>query len=406
MKASLSAVLLILLAGVDSRPEQALAYFSNVRDVRVSQPDRQNYFVVDEDIWMHSRPDLADLRLFDGDTPVQYAIAEQGATVSSEEVEAKILNLGTVAGHTEFDIDAEAIAEYDRVRLRLAAHDFVAVAQVRGGAGPGTQAQTQLPPTTLYDFTKEQLGSNFQLKLPTSSFRYLHVILAPGIRPEEVKGVTISNLREQQARWTSAGSCGAPQQKDRITEIVCKVAERVPLNRIAFQVSSKQTNFRRTVSIADSKGAQIATGEISRVRVNRGGALVNTEELAVNLSSSSGSVTVSIDNADNPPLEISAVEPLATERRIYFDPQAKSAFKLYYGDEKLEAPVYDYARFFHADPSASQAELAPGAHNPQYSGRPDDRPWSEKHSAILWTAMLAAVIALLALAIRGLRRPA
>ena len=88
---------------------------------------------------------------------------------------------------------------------------------------------------------------------------------------------------------------------------------------------------------------------------------------------------------------------------MYFDPQGKSLLTLYYGDDKLEAPVYDYARFFKADPAAAQAELDPGAHNAAYSGRPDGRPWSERHKAVLWLAMIVAVMVLAALAIRGLK---
>ena len=61
--------------------------------------------------------------------------------------------------------------------------------------------------------------------------------------------------------------------------------------------------------------------------------------------------------------------------RVYFDPQQRTSLRLYYGDEKLLAPIYDYARFLHVEPSAGQAQLGPGAHNDQYVGRPDERPW-------------------------------
>jgi len=76
---------------------------------------------------------------------------------------------------------------------------------------------------------------------------------------------------------------------------------------------------------------------------------------------------------------------------------------LYYGDEKLSAPVYDYARFFHVESVPAEAQLGPSSHNPKYSGRPDARPWSEQHTVILWGAMLLAVLALAILALRGLR---
>ncbi|MHB8215385.1 MAG: DUF3999 family protein [Candidatus Sulfotelmatobacter sp.] len=392
-----------LVLAVPNTPEPAIAYFSNARQVQIAQPDRQNFFAVDEEIWSHSRPDLGDLRLYDGESPVQYLLSEQRAGISSEEVEARILNLGSVAGHTEFDLDAEKLATYDRIRLRLDAKDFVATASVAGANALGEKSSTALTPSTLYDFTSEQLGSNSVLKLPPSSFRYLHVKLSPGILPRQVKGAAIYNLREQQASWTKAGSCSAPQQKQRTTMIVCSVPPKVPLDRIAFQVAPGQVNFHRVVSVQNPQATEEARGEISRIRVNRAGTLVNTEDLAINLDGRSGQFTIAINNGDNPPLAILEVQPLSLERRVYFDPQGKASLTLYYGDEKLPAPVYDYARFFRLEASPAEAQLAGGAHNPQYAGRPDDRPWSERHTGILWSVMILAVIALAVLAVRGLR---
>jgi hypothetical protein len=394
---------LFVVVSVPNASEPAVAYFSNLREVHVAQPDRQNFFIVDEEIWNHSRSDLGDLRLYNGESPVQYLLSEQRAGISSEEIEAKILNLGRVAGHTEFDLDAEKLSTYDRIRLRLDAKDFVATGSVAGANALGEKHSTALAPSTLYDFSSQQLGSNFVLKLPPSSFRYLHVKLSAGILPQQVKGAAIFNLREQQASWTKAGSCSVPQQNQRTTVTVCSVPPRVPMDRIAFQVAPGQVNFRRTVSVLDTKGTQEASGDISRVRINRAGTLVNTEELAIRVGGHSGQFTIFIDNGDNPPLAILAAQPLSLERRIHFDPQGKALLTLYYGDEKLSPPVYDYARFFHLEASPAEAQLGAGAHNPQYAGRPDERPWSERHMGILWAAMILAVFALAMMAIRGLR---
>lgn len=403
MKLLISLLLLFGMMDAASRPEAAIPYFTNVREVRIVEPGRQNFIIVDEELWNHSRPDLADLRLYDEETPVQYALSEQRAGVSSEEAAAKILNLGTVAGHTEFDVDVEGIPEYDRVRLRLDAHDFVATASVWAGNALGKTAEVQLPPSTLYDFSKEQLGSNSEIKLPTSSFRYLHIKLSSGILPQQVKAATIFNLREQQGSWTKVGSCAGPQARQHLTVVTCTLPPKVPLNRIEFQIPSGQVNFRRTVSIEDAAGSQVSSGEISRVRVNRGGTLVTHEDLAVNLSGSYGQITINIDNADNPPLTLSSVQPLTLERRLYFDPAGKSGLRLYYGDPGLAAPIYDYARFLHVDASAAPAQLGPGMHNAEYTGRPDERPWSERHGAVLWSAMILAVLILSVLALRGLK---
>ena len=398
-----------LLAGFASSaaPEAAIPYFSNVRDVQVSQPDRQNYLVVDEEIWAHARPDLADLRLYDGDVQVQFALSEQYGGVSTEQQEGKILNLGSIAGHTEFDIDVGAITEYDRVHLRLDAKDFVATASVAGLNALGQGPTTELGSSTLYDFTREALGSNSMLKMPTSSFRYLHIKLSPGIHPQQVKGATVSNLHEKQAGWTNVGSCAPPEQELRSTVITCDHPDNVPLNRIWFQVAPAQINFRRGVNLLDGKGSLVSIGDISRVRIDRAGMLVTSEDLGVNvIVKPAGRLTITVDNGDNPPLQLTSVQPLSVERRVYFDPQGKTTLKLYYGDEKLSAPVYDYARFFHLDESAVQAPLGPGAHNDAYTPRPDKRPWSERHLAVLWAAMLLALAALTAVAIRGLKQAA
>lgn len=403
MKLTVPLLLLICIVEAPSNPEPAIPYFTNVREVHITHPDRQSFFTVDEEIWNHSRPDLGDLRLYDGESLVQYALSEQRAGTSSQEIEAKILNLGSVAGHTEFDLDAQALTEYDRVRLRLDAKDFVAKAFISGGSAPDKATEVELAPSTLYDFSKEQLGSNFQLKLPVSSFRYLHVRLTPGIRPDQVKGASIANLQEHQASWTKVGSCHVPRQIGRMTVVRCEIPAKVPLNRIVLQVDPAQVNFRRSVRIEDGKGEQLAEGDISRVRMNRAGMLVTNENLALSVTGLSGSISLVIDNGENAPLGIAGAEPQTLERRVYFDPQGKALLRLYYGDEKLSSPAYDYARFFHAEDSPAQAQLSAGEHNPQYTTRPDERPWSERHTGIMWATMLGALLVLTILALRGLR---
>ena len=402
MKPAPFALLLAALA-TPTAPQPAIPYFTNVRDVHVSQADRQNYLTVDEEIWNHARSDLADLRLYDGQSQVQYAISEQIGGASTGEAEAKILNLGTVAGQVEFDIDVGALTQYDRVRLGVDAKDFVVTVIVTGGNTLDPRPRTNLGTFTLYDFTREVLGSNSLLKLPPSSFRYLHVRISAGILPSQIKSVMVSNLREQRAAWTNSGRCEPTQQNGRSTVILCDLPQKVPLDRVLFAVAPIQANFRRSVSVVDANSVQVGLGEISRVRINRGDTMVNSEELAVTTTRTFTSrIALTIDNADNPPLTLTSVQPQSVEQRIYFDPQGKTSLTMYYGDEALSAPDYDYAKFFRQEESAARAELGPGTHNDAYAGRPDSRPWSERHPAALWVAMSLAIAILAALAIRGL----
>ena len=388
----------------ESQPSPS--YFTNRRTVTPGAAGRQNYAVIDEDIWNHTRKDLGDIRLYDPrGTQVPYSLIAQRGGIFSEEQPAKIINLGVIKGHTEFDVAAGAIAEYDRIRLQLNAKDFVITASVEGTNAAGQPHGTKLGSFTLYDFSRENLGSNSVLKLPPSSFPYLHVRLSSGIRPDQVKGATIYNMEEKQSAWTDVGSCRPSEQKEQSTILICDVPPRVPLERILFRVAPRQINFRRNVSVTDEHGGQVASGGITRIRMNRGGTIVTSEELAVKVipGQDSDRLTVTIDNGDDPALTFDSVQPQSIERRLYFESQSETALNLYYGDPKLAAPVYDYAKFFKADPAAVKARLGSGTHNAAYLGRPDDRPWSERHRSLLWTAMLLAVAVLAGLAIRGLK---
>ena len=141
-----------------------------------------------------------------------------------------------------------------------------------------------------------------------------------------------------------------------------------------------------------------------RLRLNRAGQSVVSQDLTIDLYTQAAKrLKVAIQNGDDKPLPIESVRPLSFERRIYFDPSGKINLQLYYGDPKLGSPAYDYAKFFQQSPNAAIAQLGQPEANPQFTGRPDDRPWSERHQTVLWAAMIAAVALLGALALRGIK---
>jgi hypothetical protein len=404
MKILLATLVCALPFGGPGDPEPSLAYFSQVREVAISSPDRQNYLMVDPYVWGHSREDLGDLRLYDGVSQVPYELKAEQASTASHEAEAKILNLVRRGDHTEFDLDVSPATEYNRIRLTLDHKDFLVTATVEGrDTLVGGKPSTSPNPSTLFDFSRENLGSNSTITLPLWSFRYVHVRLSPGILPNEVKRATVDQLQEKEAQWADAGSCQAGEPPKRKTVFTCEIPARVPVDRLRFDVAADQVNFRRTVSVADEKGLQVGAGSISRIRMNRGGTSVDYEELDIRIFSPHPRLTITLDNGDDPPLKFDAVRPQLLERRLYFEPQGRTTLKLYYGDEKLNAPVYDYAKFFREDAGALPAQLGAEMKNAAFTGRPDDRPWSERHKSVLWVAMLAAVAVLTVLAVRGLR---
>ena len=418
MTVRLAALAMIFLAA-----DPGASYFSRARDISIASSDTTNYVIVDQEILQYARPDLSDLRIFDGYTQVPYALSEQPGGLQTAEHEAKILNLGMVAGHAEFDLDLESVTQYNYIRLTLDAKDFLVTARATGkDALAAGDHDVDLGSSTLYDFSRESLGGNSTLKLPTASFRYIHVSLTAGISPKQVQAAAVYSLEEKKAYWTDVGSCGRPKQvqpkeKEKqasklVTAIDCEIPANVRVDRLVFQIAPGQINFRRSVEVTESKqGPQesttfdVASGDISRVQIKRGGSVVNNERLFLPMRRPHAEkFTVTVSNGDDPPLAIERVQPQAVEQRVFFEPKGKTSLRLYYGDEKLSAPIYDYAKFFKDDNASAQAQLGQAEANAAFTGRLDDRPWSERHKAVLWIAMIVAVVGVGALALRGMKQ--
>jgi len=397
-------VFALLLAAAE--PAAKPIYFARVRQIYAATTSSQNYFVVDPDLWAHARPGLADLRIYSADTQIPYALTAEETSTSTEQHEARILNLGAVGVETHFDLDMQGLPEYDRVQLRLSAMNFVATAGVDGRESLDMSPSTALASSTIYDFSRERLGSSFVLHLAPSTFRYLHVRISQGVQPGQVLGAEVSLLHESKAAWSRAGTCAPPEPHNRETIVTCELFPGAPLARLLFDIPGASFNFRRTVTVSDDKGDDLVRSSISRIRMEKAHPPVLTEELALRVpcgacNPEQRTLRVAIDNGDDTPLPGVQVVPEALERRVYFDPQGRTDLRLYYGDEKLGAPVYDFAKFF--KPASDAVLVTLGAETGTgFPPRPDDRPWSERHPAFLWIVLLMAVVTLAAIALRSM----
>jgi hypothetical protein len=112
---------------------------------------------------------------------------------------------------------------------------------------------------------------------------------------------------------------------------------------------------------------------------------------------------VVVENGDDQPLPITSVRLEMRQRNLCFDAPSAQPLMLYYGDPALDAPVYDYARFFSATAHATPAQLSAEMPNPDYRGRPDTRPLTDRYPNVLWIALLVVICALGFVAIRSSR---
>ena len=385
----------------------AVFYFHYQRQLQPLDSSGQHYIVVDEAVWQHARPDLSDLRIYSTDKEVPYRLTIEQGSSETEQRQCRVLQPATVGGKTQFLLDMSGVAEYDRIELNLRAKNFVAHARVEGQDDPHGAKWAVLGTTTLYDLSDEKLGRNFTLKIPLTTYKYLRVNVDRPVNPSDVESGSAGITRSQKAVWRDLGGEPKQSQQGKDTILTFPVTGEAPVERAIVSVDPAQVNFLRRVEVQGDNGEAFGSGEIRRVHMERNGQKIDTEQTSLDLRvNTQGPLKIIIHNGDDVPLKITGARLQQYERRIYFDADAGIQLKLYYGDAQLDAPVYDYAKLFQKNADAAQTQLGTEEANAAFTGRPDERPWSERHTGVLWVAIVAAVLVLGGIALRSMKAAA
>jgi hypothetical protein len=397
MKITLKLLAVVLFANA------SISYFKYVREVKSgAAAGQQQYVVVDDTVWRHARPDLGDLRLYADQKEVAYAINVERGSSSNEQRDVKVLQPGSIGGHTQFFLNMSDLVSYDRIELKLKTINFVAKLRVEGQDDLHGPRWATLSNTIIYDLSDDDLGDNKTIRLPLTSYKYLRITIDGPIKPSDIEGASAAVREEEKQVWQNVAENPTQEQQGKDTVFTFSVPANVPLDRLEFSIDPAQPNFRRQVELQNESKLVLRSGEISRVHMVRHGQKIDSEQTTLDLDGMTPeTLRVIIHNGDDPPLKITGIQIQQYQRRIYFN--SAVAPQLYYGDEKLTAPEYDYAKLFQKDAHAVRAELGPEQSNSAYTGRPDDRPWSERHPAVLWIAIIAAVVVLGGLALKSMK---
>jgi hypothetical protein len=427
---AIAAAVVLQLAAPGPGPAPDPQHFQYRRTMQVpSEVTGQACALLDASVFAHAATEsLDDLRLYGQATTKPMEIPFTVTESETQHVDADsaaIRNLGLRNGDIVFDI-AMPPRPYTAVNLQLNAKNFLATARVSASSMP-----IDLGQFTLFDLSTQHLSRSTTLPLQESTFPVLHVTLhltpAPGTPSQAfpasiVEGATVPPSREAQTLYTPVAETTALTQRGHQTIATIRVPAHVPVERVSFTLApafdKSQKNFLRPVEITshpdqseDSSTAEVLTGEISRVHlVQAPGELpIDSRRLSVDATlgaslRGSATVEVAIDNGDDPPLPIAAVQLEMRQRGLCFDASLGTAYTLMYGDTALHTPVYDYARLFSAAPHPIAAVLGPEEPNPAFAPRADARPYTERHPELLWIGLLAVVAALGSVALRSARR--
>jgi hypothetical protein len=379
-------------------------FFKYQREIRPTSSSGQHYVVVDETLWQHAQPTLNDVRLYSAEKESPYALRVESGSSETEQKAIRVLQPAIEGGKTQVLLDLSGIPEYDRIDLKLASKNFVAHARVEGQDDPHGARWAVLGTTTLYDLSEENLGHNSTLQIPRTTYKYLRVTIDRSVKPSDVQSGTAGLIRAQEAVWRTIINKPTIAEQGKDTVVTFSIPQNVPVERVVFEIDPAQSNFWREVEVQGDQGQSFGSDVITRIHMQRNGQKVDVAQTSIGIRRyGPGIVRAIIRNGDDLPLKITAVRLQQYERRIYFDSSLEVSDKIYYGDDKSGPAVYDYSRLFQRDPSASEAQLGAETANVAFTARPDERPWSERHPAVLWVAIVAAVLMLGGIAVRSMR---
>lgn len=383
-----------------SAPPSSVQHETYYRTVTVANPSApQAYFILPPDVFLKSRADLGDLRLVRGSNEVPYVIKSEDANAGEPvELKSRLLNVGSFRNGARFDVeimDADrAKSPYNRLHIVLArtAPDFIATVQLSGSEQLGGTS-TDLGTRRIFKLASENLPAHTEIELSPSNFRYLHVIVDGALAPQDIKSATVEANAAHSTEWSDIEG-GPAIETGRTTTVSFLASNRYPVAAIQFVVDRSQENFDRNVKIfADD--TQIANFRLRRTTIKGNSTSLDEEDSrAVFPATAANRYRAEIDNGDDSRLLVSGATLQTVQRRIYFDPKGADKLTLYYGDARITAPTYDYARLNEPDAKAIVATVTQEEQNPDFQPRPDIRPWSEQHPTVLKAALILTVLVL------------
>ncbi len=399
----------------------ATQYFRYARTVPTAAAG-QTCAPLDAAVYAHAEPSLKDLRLVGrgggAEFEVPYVLTVSEAQAVASEV-ARVERLERHGDAVVFDLEMPSRA-YTDVVLELAGKDFVGTARVRGSARAGA-APVELGEFTVFDLASQHLARSTTLHLAETTFPLLHVELrvraadGRGARRATltVAGATVPPSREAQTLYTVAATERAVTESAHATVARFRLPPRVPVERVRVVLdASYRGNFSRTVRVmshtlgAGAAESETVAGRIERIRMERDGVALDDEVLTVpatlgaNLQEEA-EVEVAIEDGDEAPLPVRAVELEMRQRSLCFEASAARSLELFYGDAALAAPAYDYVRTYAPALRPEMVRLGTEQLNAGWRQRPETRSLVERRPHLAYYALLGAVCVLALAAFRS-----
>ena len=353
-----------------------------------------------------ARADLADLRLFDStNREVPYAIRIRRDIDARREIPTRLFNYGFAGPSTsEVTVDlGENPGEHNEIQIETNGTNFRRQVVIEG-SDSGREWRTLSNDGVLFSFASQNnVAESEKVSYPTSRYRYLRVkVSRDPMTDDQTPQVTsvkvMMAVREKGLLSTWDVPVPSYQlqrnQGAHATVWTLDLGGRVPCDRLSLNIA--EDSFSRPFQVETIDDPQtvrlIASGDLTRHYGEEKKSLTiyfNEETVARKLR-------LQITDYSNPTLNIESIGASAPARQLVFELKspASQPLRLYFGNEKVSAPHYDFEKEVAARLSREpvHSELGDVSANPEY--KPEPKPLTERAPWLIYVVLAVSSIAL------------
>lgn len=354
-----------------------------------------------DELYKNTNNNFEDLRIFgakDKDTlEVPYLLKQRADKISTQEIAFKLINESNNAEGYYYTFELPKTNTINQINLSFKESNFDWKVNLQG-SNDNKEWFSILKDYRILSIKNNNTDYHFtKLSFPDSKYQYFRIAIKTSVQPKftEAKISKIDTIKGayQVVKYQSFDLKNDAINKETVIDIILKTP--VPLSYLKLKAQS-EFDFYRPIKIECATDSfKTDNGLQYNYTTVFDGTLSSLEQSEFNFTNTiTGKLKITIQNNDNKPLRISN---LILRGNIYeliarFDSNNYN-YALFYGNEKVNAPIYEIEKFENKIPSNLTAvNIGEEQQNPAYFIK-IEKPLFE-NKIWLWVLM-ATIIALL-----------
>lgn len=377
------------------------------RAIEVQQPDRVQVVPIDNAVYSHARPDLADLRITRNGEETAYVLETLREKIERREIRGSILNKAVVPNSgLRFSLDSAKAGRHSRITFTTPEKNFRQ--RVRIETSEDGQFWVKARENGyIFDFSQgDTHAAVLTVDYPVSTARYVRATVFGWSNTSSVQDAGLEYWERIPATRDIIATPTPERTEDvktRASLLILDLAGHVPHDQVRLE--SEGAAFHRAVEIESSDDRKdwrvVSRGVIFQVADERSLTLQFPERTERYLR-------LRIFNGDDRPVPVTRVivETLRRQIRIPAFPLG-GGYVLYFGNSGARAPQYDLAAVMARQQPLP--EITPSVRewqsNPAYVPPAEEqKPWTERYPGVFYTVLGTAVAGMLVLTLQFLNK--